>query len=208
MSGRLTLYRAPFSTNVERVTLALAHKGLSAESAWIDYADRSEVLRVSGQPLVPVLVDGEQVISDSTRILRHLERRNPEPPLFPSAPAPRATMDVFIDWFDRAWKEPPNRIEAELTRPSPDAALVGELGALMQERLSWFNDLLDGRDFLFGASLSAADCVAFPFLKYALGRDRGDDELFHRVLDEHQTLAAEHARLARWLARVDALPRA
>ncbi len=208
MSGRLTLYRAPFSTNVERVTLALAHKGLAAEFAWIDYADRSDVLRVSGQPLVPVLVDGEQVIVDSTHILRHLERRNPEPPLFPSLPAPRATMDLFIDWFERVWKEPPNRIEAELDRPSPDVALVEELGGLMQERLSLFNDLLDGRDFLFGTSLSAADCVAFPFLKYALGRERGDDELFHRVLDENQTLTAQHGPLARWLARVDALPRA
>ena len=78
----------------------------------------------------------------------------------------------------------------------------------MQERLSWFNDLLDGRDFLFGARLSAADCVAFPFLKFALRREPADDEPFHRVLDEHQTLTAAHAPLARWLARVDALPRA
>ncbi len=45
----IRLYRARWSTNVERVTLALAHKGLEAESVWIEYSDRSEVERVSGQ---------------------------------------------------------------------------------------------------------------------------------------------------------------
>ena len=32
----LRLYRFQFSTNVERVTLALGHKGLEAESVWVD----------------------------------------------------------------------------------------------------------------------------------------------------------------------------
>src|SRR5439155_6440415 len=53
----LTLYRAPWSTNVQRVTMALAYKRLGYESVEISYADRSPVLEVSGQPLVPVLVD-------------------------------------------------------------------------------------------------------------------------------------------------------
>jgi hypothetical protein len=34
----MRLYRIPFSTNVERVALALAHKGLAVERVWIDYA--------------------------------------------------------------------------------------------------------------------------------------------------------------------------
>jgi len=51
----LRLYRAPFSTNVERVALALAHKGLEVESMFISYEDRSLVEEVSGQGLVPVI---------------------------------------------------------------------------------------------------------------------------------------------------------
>ena len=39
----LRLYRIPHSTNVERIALALAHKGLEAESVWVDPADRREV---------------------------------------------------------------------------------------------------------------------------------------------------------------------
>jgi len=208
VTGPLVLYRAPFSTNVERVDLALAYKGLSVESVVIDYADRREVQRVSGQPLVPVLVDGEQVISDSVRILKHLERRCPSPPLFPAESAQRATLDIFIDWFERLWKRAPVELEAELGEPHPAAGRVTELGALMQARLVLFNALLDGRDFLFGSSLSAADCVAFPFLKFALRREPTDDELFHRILDEHQTLDVAHRALADWVERIDALPRA
>ena len=109
-----TLYRAPFSTNVERVALALAHKGVEVESVVIGYDDRSLVERVSGQPLVPVLVDDGLVVTDSMRIIRHLEARYPDPPLYPSQPHRLAEMLIFIDWFNRVWKVAPNAIEAEL----------------------------------------------------------------------------------------------
>ena len=86
----ITLYRAPFSTNVERVGIALALKGRQVDSVVISYEDRSPVVEVSGQGLVPVIVDDGQVVADSTRILRHLDERYPEPRLFPSDPSRRA----------------------------------------------------------------------------------------------------------------------
>ncbi|MDX6515275.1 MAG: hypothetical protein QOH73_941, partial [Gaiellaceae bacterium] len=66
---------------------------------------------------------------------------------------------------------------------------------------------LAGRDFLFGG-FSAADCAAFPFVKYALLYDGADEEPFHRILRDHLPLGADHVRLAAWIQRVDALPRA
>src|SRR3712207_2788174 len=181
----LRLYRARFSTNVERVALPLAHKGLDVESVWITYDDRSPVEEVSGQGLVPVLVDGGEVVADSTRILRYLESKWPEPPLFPADAARRAELDVFLDWFNEVWKVAPNAIEAELERDDPDHARVKELAARMHDSLGLFERLLEGRDHLFGDDLSAADCAAFPFLKYAKLRDPEDDELFHRILDDN-----------------------
>ena len=201
------LYRAPWSTNVERVALALALKGLEVESVLIDYSDRGPVREVSGQELVPVIVDEDgTVVSDSLAILRHLEDRHPHPPLFPADEARRAEVDVFLDWFDRVWKEPPNAIEAELARDRPDSARVSELGALMADRLDLFERLLSGREHLLG-ELSAADLAAFPFLKYARGREPQDDEPFHVILDERQGLE-RHPRLAAWIERMDSLPRA
>jgi glutathione S-transferase len=204
----MKLYRAPFSTNVERVALALAYKGLEAESVVISYDDRSEVERVSGQPLVPVIDDEGTVVSDSASILEYLEGAYPEPPLYPVDLARRAEMRVFIDWFNRVWKVAPNELEDELASPAPDERRVVALGAELAAHLDVFEQLLAGREHLMGDDFSAADCIAFPFLKYALLRDPEDDELFHRLLDDYQRLDERHSRLAAWLRRVNERPRA
>jgi glutathione S-transferase len=204
----IRLYRADYSTNAERVAMALAHKGVDVESVVIDYADRTEVERVSGQPLVPVLDDDGTIVVDSMEIVRYLEARFPDPPLFPSEEARRAELDVFVDWFNRVWKGPPNEIEAEEARAEPDRARIASLSAEMAAALDRFEAMLAGREYLMGDRLSAADIAAFPFLKYALARDPDDDEAFHRILDEHQPLGDDHPRLAAWIRRVGALPRA
>jgi glutathione S-transferase len=203
----MKLYRAPFSTNVERVALALAHKGLEVESVWIDYGDRSPVEAVSGQGLVPVLVDDEEVVPDSARILAWLEERHPEPPLYPPEDPRRAEVETFVDWFDNVWKVWPNAIEAELGGPEPDTGAIADHGAHMGTALDHFERMLAGRDHLMGDDLGAADCIAFPFLKFALGRPPEDDELFHRILEKHQSVDGR-PRLAAWIERMDACPRA
>lgn len=197
----ITLWRAPLSANVERVALALAHKDLDVESVVISYDDRSAVEAVSGQGLVPVISDDGMVLADSPRILEYLEERYPSPPLFPAAAAARAEVDVFVDWFNRVWKVAPNAIEV-----STDAGEIAAHGETMRRHLEVFESLLDGRDHLLGDEFSAADCIAFPFLKYARGRDAEDDEPFHVILEEHQRTAGP--RLLTWIDRVDARPRA
>jgi glutathione S-transferase len=204
----LRLYRFPFSTNVERVALALAHKVVEAESIWIDPADRSEVVRVSGQELVPVLVDDGRVIADSTAILEHLEERFPEPRLYPVEPARRAELRLFVDWFNRVWKRPPNLIVAEEGKADPDRGRIAELEREIAGALPLFEQLLTGRDFLFGHELSAADVAAFPFLKYSLLWEEGDPDRFHEILRDTQRLDGRFPRLEAWIRRIDALPRA
>jgi maleylacetoacetate isomerase len=203
----ITLYRAPFSTNVERVAIALALKGLDVESVVISYEDRSPVVSVSGQALVPVIVDDGEVVADSVRILRHLDERYPEPPLFPAVASARAEVDVFLEWFNEVWKVAPNAMEDELEKEAPDEALVAELSGRMRATLALFEGLLDGRDHLFG-ELSAADLAAYPFLKYSVGRDPADDELFHRLLAEHLKLDGKYPRLRAWITRIGGLPQA
>jgi glutathione S-transferase len=199
--GVIRLYRAPWSTNCERVALALGHKGLEAESIWIDYADRSLVEQASGQPLVPVVVFDDEVVHDSPRILARLEELHPEPPLYPSDPARRAELDVFVEWFQHVWKRPPNEIERILGLPETDPHQIHALSALMNDWLDFFERMLDGRDYLFGDDFSAADCIAYPFLKYAARRDPADDELFHRILNDHQSVEGR-PRLRAWIDRI------
>ena len=161
---------------------------------------------MSGQQLVPVLVDGDEAMSDSPVIIDWLEQRVPEPPLFPREPARRAEVRVFVDWFNNVWKRPPNLIAAEEEKPQPDAARIVELAARMRGSIPLFEDLLQGRDYLFG-DFGAADVFAFPFLKYAVfGAPSDDDERFHHILVEHQPLDAG-SPLRAWAERVDAHPR-
>jgi glutathione S-transferase len=203
----LRVYRIPFSTNVERVSLALAHKGLEVEWIEVDPADRSPVEEASGQSLVPVLIDDGQVVFDSTVILRYLEDLQPEPALFPRDEARRAELEVFLDWFNRVWKRPPNEIEAERGQADPDRARIDELGRELTGSLELFEGLLVDRDYLFG-EFSAADCAAFPFLKYGLIYDESDSEEFHLILRDYLALDDRYPRLEAWIRRVDAHPRA
>lgn len=204
----LRVYRIPFSTNVERVALALAHKGVEVEWVDVDPDDRSEVVRVSGQELVPVLVDGERIVADSTAILEHLEERFPKPPLYPAEPARRAEVRVFVDWFNRVWKRPPNLIYDEEQKAEPDRARIAELEARITAALPLFEELLTGRDHLFGDGLSVADVAAFPFLKYAVVWEDGDEHRFHEIVRDAQRLDGRYPRLEAWIRRLDRLPRA
>jgi glutathione S-transferase len=195
----LRCLRIPFSTNVERVALAAGHKGLPIEWVDIDPDDRSPVEEVSGQPLVPVLVADDEVVSDSPRILDWLEERYPEPSLLPHEPAQRAEVRIFADWFNRVWKTFPNGINDGV---GDAAAHTAE----MRRAITLFESLLQGREFLFG-EFGLADVTAFPFLKYAsLGLVPGDEDSFHAVLAEQVSLDPG-SPLHAWVARVDALPR-
>ena len=162
----LRLYRFRYSTNVERVRLALGHKHLDAELVPIDPADRAPVIAASGQPLVPVLLDDGQVVPDSLAILRHLEARQPDPPLFPRDPSERARVDVFLDWFDRVWKVAPNAIEAE---EAPAAARPRALERALRGSLDRFEALLRAATSCSARSARPTSPLAVPPLR---GRDR------------------------------------
>jgi glutathione S-transferase len=191
--------RVPFSTNVERVALAAGHKGIEIDWIDVDPDDRSPVEALSGQPLVPVLVAGDEVVSDSPRILDWLEDRFPEPPLLPHDPAARAEVRIFVEWFNRVWKTWPNGINDGVGDPAEHAAE-------MRRAVELFEALRQRRDFLFG-EFGLADVTAFPFLKYAsLGLSAADDDPFHAVLVEHMPLRPD-SPLHAWVARIDARPR-
>jgi glutathione S-transferase len=202
----LRIYRIPFSTNVERVALALGHKGLAAEWVDVDPADRGEVVRVSGQERVPVLEHGGRVISDSAAILEHLEDQFPQRPLLPAEPARRAEVRVFCDWFNKVWKRPPNLIVAEEALAA-DATRIAALGDEIRRSRRVFEELLTDRDYVYG-ELSLADVTAFPFLKYAVLWQEGDPDRFHEVLREWLRGDGDTPHLDAWIRRMARLPRA
>ncbi len=58
------------------------------------------IFRMTGQKQVPVLVDGENVIPDSSAIIRHLETLYPHPQLIPEDPKQVAQVHLIEDWAD------------------------------------------------------------------------------------------------------------
>lgn len=199
----IRLYGFPYSTNMERVQLALGHKDLEAEYVAVPYDDRSAVRALSGQDLVPVIDHDGAIVCDSPVILEYLDAQFPELPLYPPGHGRRAETKVFIDWFNRVWKVPPNAIEAELGKDEPDQAKIEAWQQQMRGFLPLFEDMLAGRDYLMGDELSAADCVAWPFLRYALiPPDAADTYLFHAILVANMPLGNQCDRLKDWIRRV------
>ena len=95
------LHQFRHSAFCEKVRLILAIKGLSTSVVEvIPGLGQLELFRLSGQRQVPVLIDGGEVIADSTAIAFHLEERHPEPALLPRQPQARAMVLLLEDWAD------------------------------------------------------------------------------------------------------------
>ena len=117
----MRVYRIPYSTNVERVALALAHKSIAVEWVDVDPDDRSAVVALSGQDLVPVMeTDHGEVVADSMRIVSWLEKRRPDPPLWPASLGRRAEVDVFVEWFNKVALWSTGRCAVELRPDDAD----------------------------------------------------------------------------------------
>jgi glutathione S-transferase len=80
---KLKLYKADWCGYCVRVMRVLDKLGLDYDAVEvpIPHSQRREVLAVSGQPEVPVLVDGDIVIDDDDRIIPYLESTYGKKPL-------------------------------------------------------------------------------------------------------------------------------
>ena len=80
-----------------KVQIAVGEKGVAAEVVMVPFGLRrrydpkdAEVLRINPKGQVPVLVDGQSQLYDSTQIFEYLEDAHPEPRLWPQDVAQRA----------------------------------------------------------------------------------------------------------------------
>ena len=88
-----------FSPYCWRIRMALAHKGLEAETVPWRFTEK-EAIDFSGQKLVPVLVHGDHVVSDSWQIACYLEDTFPERPSLFGGASGRA-LSLFVNsWSD------------------------------------------------------------------------------------------------------------
>jgi len=174
----LTLYSGPLSLFSAKTRIALAEKGLDHTLIQVGWnrQDRylphhPEVVRLNPKCQVPVLIDGDVVVCDSTLIGEYLEERFPNPPLLPRDIAARARcrhLEMLADevWFPRVW----DLIESRFY-PAADAAEASSRAATADEKLACLfadlNDQLQGRDFLCD-EFSVADIATIVFVNAAV----------------------------------------
>jgi glutathione S-transferase len=87
----------PFSPFCWRTRMALAHKGLSAQSIPWCFTEK-EAIAPHKSEKVPVLIDGESSVADSWAIANHLEDRYPDRPSLFGGEGGRA-MARMINWW-------------------------------------------------------------------------------------------------------------
>jgi glutathione S-transferase len=88
-----------FSPYCWRVRLALAHKRLGFEAIPWRFTEKPAIA-FSGQDKVPVLVDGDRVVSDSWAIAEYLEDAYPDRPSLFGGPGGRALARFINAWAD------------------------------------------------------------------------------------------------------------
>jgi maleylpyruvate isomerase len=176
-----------------RVRIALNLKAIPYDQEIIDLrpavaAQHSPAFRaVNPQGLIPVLIDGDAVLSQSMAILEYLEERHPQPALLPPMPAARAAVRALAQHIACDIHPLNNaRVLAYLRDPlhQEDAAVEAwyahwvtlGFGALETQsaRLSG-----DGRH-LFGHGVTLADVCLVPQMYNAL-RFRVDVTPFPRL---------------------------
>ncbi len=86
---------SPFSW---RIRYAFAHKGLDPKVVPTRFTDVDRIRRLSGQDLVPIIEDEEQVVHDSWAIACHLEDRFPDRPSLFGGAIGRGTARLVNVW--------------------------------------------------------------------------------------------------------------
>jgi len=175
----------------EKVRYALRRLDLRYDSAEIDPSDRRAVKEISGQEKVPVLVDGETVVYDSTRILRYLVRTHGGGRLLPDDPRSRGLAWIIEEYADEALGpvlQRSSRGVDEEGKPLADAAKAA-LKAELAHHYEALEQLLGGEEYALGGRLTLADVALYAFIsRLELYSPRG-------IPPDYPKIKAWHARL-------------
>jgi len=198
----MKLYSGPLSLFSRKVEIALHEKRLPFERVMVEFTQtrgyspkHPDVLALNPKGQVPVLVDGDVVLYDSTVILEYLEDAYPDPPLYPEAAAQRAQcrlLDLFADEIMLV----PIRAFMHRTGPRPAdpqkweeyEARAAEAAPAIARHFDELERTLGDRPYLCGA-FGAADIAVFMAVLFT-------QRLGGPPLDGHRALAGWFARLS------------
>lgn len=211
----IILHHYPQSPVAEKVRVVLGIKGLSWRSVEIPRLPPKPDLMplTGGYRLTPVMQVGADVYCDSQCIIRELERRFPDPTLFPGGNSglawglSRWTDGEVVELVIRlAIAAGPQEISAEFAADRGPLYFgdgfdiealrknVPETAARLRAHMGWMDDRLeDCRDFMDGGQAGLADVLCYYLVWFVRGRyGRGPE------------LLGEFKALCRWEERMKA----
>ena len=166
----------------QKVRIVLAEKSLTYDLVEIDLLRgeqrKPDFLRLNPYGKVPVLIDEDTTIYDSTIINEYLEDEYPDPPLLPAigSSSLRARARLFEELADSSFTPQVGQLMAEVAKPDAerDQSRVQRARQAVERLLDYLNHELDARQFL-AVELSLADIGFVPRLVVlqALGIEAG-----------------------------------
>lgn len=191
--NKIKLYTFPLSGHAHRIELALNLLDLPHELQVVDLAkgeQRSDWFKeLNPQGKVPVLVDGDVIIADSTAILTYLAAKYDNGTWVPADPVMAAEVQK---WFVQA--------NTALATGPAAARLITLFGAGFDPEatiaaahtfLEYLDNALAGRDFLVGNAATFADVAIYTYTAHA---------------PEGHVSLEKYENILRWIASVEALP--
>ena len=193
---KVRLFSGPLSMFGAKVQIAAHEKNIDFELVMVPFTMKegyapkhSEVLRINPKRQVPVLVDGDLEIFDSTQIFEYLEDIKPHLALWPAAPAARAWARRLEHESDEVYFPHIIKLMPLWNTPNDPAAKPAREAAAAYYRT--MERVLGDREFLAG-EYSFAD-IAF-YMAQLFGARMGAD------------MTSETPRLLQWRQRMTARP--
>lgn len=200
----------------EKIRLCFGLKGLSWQSVQVPMVPPRLALEplTGGYRKIPVLQAGADVYCDTRLIARELERRHPEPSLFPQGG--EGLSLALAAWSDRSFFDPGAGLSMGLNRSMIPTEIIEDrkgffnfmdfdrlevdiphLYTQFRANLAYVERMLaDGRPFVLGERPSFADVDAY----FPVWMARAN-------IGEAARLLQPFERLRAWEARMDAVPR-
>ena len=131
---------------------------------------RPEFLRLNPAGKVPVLVDGDMVLTESAAIVIYLAEKYPEKGLLPADRKQLAQAYRWVMFAMTELEQPLWRITRHSWLYPEDKRIAAEIPAASQEFIAMAGILdkhMTGRQFIVGDRISFADCVTVYLMDWA-----------------------------------------
>lgn len=179
------------------------YKGLSFRSTEVQgFDDREEVIQASGQPLTPVLVDGDKVVYDSFGIMRYLDANFPGPKLFSDN---RECQQKIQEWerFGFELGGILRLVATQAFNQEIDDAATAKAQAMLDQVPQVLEEALAEQPYLMGEQPNAADFSTASFLRYTTVEDPAAlAEGPMRFVAERLSLGSQFPKTRAWVQRI------